>query len=87
MGVTTYWKEREHALGLGSRTVHTRMTNLTTFRKLIFDIGEFIGDPRYATSIGLIKYAGEHLEDYKEIDNKSIFEAFKSFLKKIINNK
>ena len=46
-----------------------------------------ISDPRYATSIGLIKYAGEHLEDYQDPGDKSIFELIKNFFKRIINNK
>ena len=46
-----------------------------------------ISDPRYATSIGLVKYAGEHFEDYKEGEESSIFQVFKNFFKKITNNK
>ncbi len=46
-----------------------------------------ISDPRYATAIGLIKYAGENLEHYHEEHDKSIFEIVKDFFKKIINNK
>jgi len=53
----------------------------------IIDLDIEISDPRYATSIGLIKYAGEHFEDYQEIKEKSIFETLKNFFKKIINNK
>ena len=46
-----------------------------------------ISDPRYATSIGLVKYAGEHFEDYKEDEDRNIFQIIKNFLKKITNNK
>ena len=46
-----------------------------------------ISDPRYSTSIGLIKYAGEHLEDYKETGDKSILQTLKNFFKNITNNK
>ena len=46
-----------------------------------------ISDPRYATAIGLIKYAGENLENYHASENDSIFQKINKFLKKIINNK
>ena len=45
-----------------------------------------ITDPRYATSIGMIKYVGENFDNYNDINEDSIFETIKSFLK-IINNK
>jgi len=44
-----------------------------------------ISDPRYATSIGLIKYAGENLENYNEKNSNSIFDVIKGYFKKIIN--
>ncbi len=44
-----------------------------------------ISDPRYATSIGLIKYAGENLENYNEKNSNSIFDVIKGYFKKLIN--
>ena len=46
-----------------------------------------ITDPRYATSIGMIKYVGENFDNYNDINEESIFDTIKSFFKKIINNK
>jgi len=44
-----------------------------------------ITDPRYATSIGMIKYVGEHYKNYNNSDNKSFIEILKNFFKKLIN--
>ena len=38
-----------------------------------------ITDPRYATSIGMIKYVGENFDNYNDINEDSIFETIKSF--------
>ena len=46
-----------------------------------------ITDPRYATSIGMIKYVGENFDNYNDINEESIFDTIESFFKKIINNK
>ena len=46
-----------------------------------------ISDPRYATAIGLVKYAGENFENYSDQNNNFIFEIIKNFFKKIIDNK
>ena len=46
-----------------------------------------ITDPRYATSIGMIKYVGENFDNYNDFNEESIFDTIKSFFKKIINNK
>ena len=44
-----------------------------------------ITDPRYATSIGMIKYVGEHYKNYNDLDDKSFIEILKNFFKKLIN--
>ena len=46
-----------------------------------------ISDPRYATAIGLVKYAGQNLDYYNKINSTSFIELIKNFFKKIINNK
>jgi len=43
-------------------------------------------DPRYATSIGLIKYVGKNFEDYNKKHKNSFIKKIKSFLKELINN-
>jgi len=43
-----------------------------------------IFDCRYATAIGLIKYAGQNFEDYNKIKHNSFFIKLKSFLKELI---
>ena len=46
-----------------------------------------ISDPRYATAIGLVKYAGQNLDYYNTSNSISFIEVVKRFFKKIINNK
>ena len=46
-----------------------------------------ISDPRYATAIGLVKYAGENLENYHGRNSESIYQKINNIFKKIINNK
>jgi len=43
-----------------------------------------ITDPRYATSIGMIKYIGEHYKNYSDIDNETLIDSIKNFFKKLI---
>ena len=43
-----------------------------------------IFDPRYATAIGLIKYAGQNFEDYNNKRENSFIKKLKSFLKELI---
>ena len=53
----------------------------------ILDSDIDISDPRYATAIGLVKYAGQNLDYYEESNSSSFIEIIKNFFKKIINNK
>jgi len=43
-----------------------------------------IKDPKYATAIGLVKYAGSNFDNYMESDSNSLLEIIKNFFKKII---
>ena len=43
-----------------------------------------IKDPKYATAIGLVKYAGREFNRYMESDTNSLIKIIKNFLKKII---
>ena len=43
-------------------------------------------DPRYATSIGLIKYVGQNFENYNKTKQNSFIKKVKHFLKELINN-
>jgi len=43
-----------------------------------------ISNPRYATAIGLIKYAGKNLEDYLELNQNSFIDQIKNLFKRII---
>ena len=48
-------------------------------------LNDIIDNPRYATTIGLIKYVGKNFEDYNKHKN-SFIKKIKSFLKELINN-
>jgi len=41
-------------------------------------------DPRYATSIGLIKYAGQNFNNYNKINENSFISIIKNFIKELI---
>ena len=41
-------------------------------------------DPRYATAIGLIKYAGQNFNNYNKINQNSFIEMIKNFIKELI---
>ena len=43
-----------------------------------------IKDPKYATAIGLVKYAGREFNRYMESDTNSLIKIIKNFFKKII---
>ena len=41
-------------------------------------------DPRYATAIGLIKYAGKNFNNYNKINQNSFISMIKNFIKELI---
>ena len=41
-------------------------------------------DPRYATAVGLIKYAGQNFNNYNKINQNSFIEMIKNFIKELI---
>ena len=41
-------------------------------------------DPRYATAIGLIKYAGQNFNNYNKINQNSFIAMIKNFIKELI---
>ena len=43
-----------------------------------------IHSPRYATAIGLIKYAGKNLKNYNDLDNNSLMNKVRNFFKNIV---
>ena len=43
-----------------------------------------ISSPRYATAIGLIKYAGKNLKNYNDLDNNSLINKVRNFFKNIV---
>jgi len=43
-----------------------------------------IHSPRYATAIGLIKYAGKNLKNYNDLDNNSLINKVRNFFKNIV---
>ena len=43
-----------------------------------------ISDPRYATAIGLVKYAGQNFENFNKNNKNSFMEMFRNFFKRMI---
>tara|TARA_Y100001970_G_scaffold58394_1_gene74119 strand:- start:26 stop:1288 length:1263 start_codon:yes stop_codon:yes gene_type:complete len=41
-------------------------------------------DPRYATAVGLVKYAGQNFNNYNKINKNSFIEMIKNFIKELI---
>ena len=41
-------------------------------------------DPRYATAVGLIKYAGQNFNNYNKINQNSFITMIKNFIKELI---
>ena len=41
-------------------------------------------DPRYATAVGLVKYAGQNFNNYNKINQNSFIEMIKNFIKELI---
>jgi cell division protein FtsA len=48
------------------------------------NIEKDILDPRYATAIGLIKYAGQNFNNYNKINQNSFISMIKNFIKELI---